>query len=549
MSKSQTTTLSAPYTGQREFQAKATGYVFDLLCDEWKIDYKKTIYLKWMHEKKFDDSTFIDLRLALANAAKFFAPTSIQTHCSRLKLISEHLDTNEFEAWWLTLSKNLKVSVKDTLAAITQHFPSVILQPLYEIVKNISTKKGGHTHAGLMLDSKKGSYSDIELDNIHEALRIESSKCLSEKIIGSIQFTNFRNTIMSQLLMAISRRPTQLRQIKWCDVLPVGTKFVSPKEKNDDWTPITQHLFSDVEQLHLRTFIGKDGEFRYNAESRSHRLEPKFSKLLLHYFRIYQDFLVQELYKNNLELTKDEIKEVMTCLPMFPVHRLFKANFNSKKAIFNSASITSQAYHLTSDNIQQGITSLFKKLSPKSDRHPSIGILLHNNRWRHTQLTRAARIGLSPALICNITGVTIEAIRPYLDLKVQERVTIDEAYAGNLIIQRFDSVSISELKDKSEFNINNEFDEEIGHKLNPENCSSCESKGGAPMACYPCSNFRPLETANHQQYLDKAKRKLKINRQSGHPATTRMLTKIILYITATIIECNERAKQKLGKKS
>ncbi len=66
------------------------------------------------------------------------------------------------------------------------------------------------------------------------------------------------------------------------------------------------------------------------------------------------------------------------------------------------------------------------------------------------------------------------------------------------------------------------------------------------MACYPCDNFRPLETANHQQYLDKAETKLVINSQSAHPATVKRLEKIILYIKVTIAICEERKTAKLG---
>lgn len=67
------------------------------------------------------------------------------------------------------------------------------------------------------------------------------------------------------------------------------------------------------------------------------------------------------------------------------------------------------------------------------------------------------------------------------------------------------------------------------------------------MGCYPCDNFRPLETANHQQYLDKAERKLAINSQSGHPATVKRLQTIILYIRVTIMLCEERKTMKVGE--
>ncbi|QFI38138.1 hypothetical protein FR932_09925 [Moritella marina ATCC 15381] len=547
MNKKQFANLKHIYKGQREFTSKEDGYTFDFLCDSWELGYKKSLYLEWMHKVDLDEFTFLDLRLAIAHAAKSSAHGSMVAHCYYLKSIAEHLDLSAFEAWWLTLNNIKKKGVKSALTAIFTRYASKTLKPLYDAIKDFSTEIIS-MRGGAILDSKKGSYSQIEQDNIQEALRIETSECLSQPVKASQQFTRFRNVIASQLITAITRRPTQLRQIKWCDTLPVGTTFTSPKETNGNWEPLTQHMFSDVEQLHIRTFKGKDGRFRYNAEPRSHRLEPNFSHLILRYFQAYQEFLIHQLNEKGVYLNKDEINEIMMCLPLLPDQTLFSSNFTSKKELFNAVSITSEAYHSSATSIRNSIKYLFKKLNPASDRHPMEGVMLSNNRWRHTQLTQAAKLGFSPAQISNITGVTINAIQPYLDLKVQVRVKVDEAYAGNHIIKLFDSISVAELQKKAGFSVKNEFDEEMGYKLTPANCSSCESKGGAPMACYPCNNFRPLETANHQQYLDKALHKLKKNAQSGHPATTKMLKKIIIYIKATIAECNERAILKLGGK-
>jgi hypothetical protein len=140
----------------------------------------------------------------------------------------------------------------------------------------------------------------------------------------------------------------------------------------------------------------------------------------------------------------------------------------------------------------------------------------------------------------------VQSIQSYLDLKAPERVIIDQAFAGNSVIRRFDSISSKELQQHPGFVVKSPFDEEMGHKLNPANCASCQSKGAAPMGCYPCDNFRPLETANHQPYLDKAERKLAINNQSAHPATVKRLQTIITYIRVTIALCEERKNLKVG---
>lgn len=545
MSHSHIATLKKEYDGQRIFNAREDGYSFDVLSDTWELGYKSYLYLNWMNE--LNTNTYLDLRLAIAHTAKHYTSRSLNSHVSTLKSIVKYLDIYDFQAWWLTLD-TYKKNVRNSIYALCHPrngYTCHTLQPLFDTVKDENLKRQNVMKG--ILDPKTGAYSEVEHDNILESLRTETKQVLEGEILSQNKFTALRNVIASQLLLALIRRPTQLVQLKWCDVLPVGETFLSHKEPNLNWKPITQHLFSDVEQLHVRTFKGKDGQFRGDAESRSHRLESDFSRLLLRYYQVYEYFLLYSLSTQYISLSEDETKELMRCLPVLPNKSLFSSNFESKTELFISNSDTSKAYHITSDALGTNIRNLFgNKLKPNSDRCPNDSLYLGNNRWRHTILTQGAKYGLSPAHLAAITGVTIQSIIPYLDLKTSERIKIDEAYAGNHIIKRFDSLSVKELQAHDDFKVKSRFDEEIGHKLNPANCSSCQSKGGAPMACYPCDNFRPLETANHQQYLDKAERKLVINSQSAHPATVKRLKKIILYIKATIAICEERKTAKLG---
>jgi hypothetical protein len=547
MNKSQISTLKKEYTGQRTFSARENGYTLDVLSDEWKVGYKNTLRLGWMNELNVDAATFLDLRLVLAYSASRLASSTLLTYVTTLKTITNYLDINEFNAWWLTLD-SYKKSVRSALALFCKcrdEYHSATLSPLYDSIKESNLGSSNRTKG--ILDIKIGAYSEIEHDNILEELRIETLQALNGDIFTPHKFTRLRNVIASQLMVAIVRRPCQLKQIKWCDVLRIGQEFQSHKEPDRYWQPITQHLFSDVEQLHLRTFKGKNGKFRFNAESRSHRLEPDFSLMLLRYYHVYESYLLHHLHKSNITLSSDETTELMRRSPLLPDQSLLHSYYQSKSDIFMAISDTSEAYHMKSDAITNSVSYLFKtKLNAQSDRLPSNPLALSNNRWRHTQLTQAVRQGFSPAQVASITGVTIEAITPYVDLKARERVKIDQAYADNHIIKRFDTVSVKELLNEKAFCIKSQFDEEMGYKLNPENCSSCKSKGGAPMGCYPCDNFRPLETANHQQYLNKAQRKLEINSQSGHPSTVKRLKKIIIYIKATIVLCEERKTLKLG---
>jgi AraC-like DNA-binding protein len=545
MSSLEISSLKNSYEGKSTFQSKEKGYEIDLFSDEWVLGYKKNLYLRWMNALNSD--IFLDLRLAIAHAAKHYAFRSLSSFVSTLKRFCEYLEPAKFEAWWLTLT-SYKKSVRDALFALCKRsqneYRSNILTPLYNIVKDESL--GRNVISKSILDETIGAYSEIERDNLLEAVRIETLNALDNKNTTQKTFTHLRSIIACQLMVAIVRRPCQLTILKWCDILPVGQVFKSHKESNRNWEPLTQHYFSDVGQLHIRTFKGKDGQFRGSAESRSHRLEPDLSELLLQYYLVYEARLCTSLSQNNIVLSGNEKKELMQRLPLLPDQSLFTAEFETKESLFISVSDTSEAFHVSSDALTTNIDRLFnKKLDIKSDRLAHKPLTFKNNRWRHTQLTIAARLGLSPAQIAAITGVTLDAILPYLDLKAPERVKIDEAYAGNSIIQRFDSVSSKHLQQHPDFIVKSPFDEEMGHKLNPANCASCQSKGSAPMGCYPCDNFRPLESANHQQYLEKAERKLAINSQSAHPATVKKLQTIVLYIKVTIALCEERKTLKL----
>lgn len=537
--------LKSRYEGKTTFQSKVEGYEFDLFSDEWVLGYKKTLYLEWMNT--LDSDVFFDLRLAIAHAAKHYTYSSLNPYASILKTLCQYLEPATFEAWWLTLT-DYKKSVRDTLYAFCQRSPeyrSEVLIPLYDLVKEENLGRWDSSKS--IFDETTGAYSEIERDNLLEALRIETLHALDNEFTTTKPFTRLRTVLACQLMVAIVRRPTQLVQLKWCDLLRVGQPFTSHKERNLDWQPLTQHHFSDVEQLHLRTFKGKDGEFRRNAESRSHRLDPNLSTLLLQYYQVYETRLGASLSPCNIALTESETKALMQQLPLFPDQSLFSARFETKESLFRSVSDISEAFHMSSTSLRRNIVYLFnKKLNIKSDRIAHQPLAFKNNRWRHTQLTLAAWMGLSPAQVAAITGVTVDAIQSYLDLKAPERAKIDQAFAGNSVIQRFDSVSSKALQQHPDLVVKSPFDEEMGHKLNPANCASCQSKGAAPMGCYPCDNFRPLETANHQPYLDKAERKLAINSQSGHPATVKRLQTIILYIQVTIALCEERKTLKLG---
>ncbi|WP_198597107.1 hypothetical protein, partial [Vibrio splendidus] len=205
--------LKNSYQGKRTYQSKEMGYEFDLFSDEWLLGYKKPLYLEWMNA--LDCEAFLDLRLAIAHAAKHYAYGSINGHVSILKTICDYLEPTTFEAWWLTLT-DYKKKVRDALCAFNKRsheYSSSLLTPLYDIVKDEKLGKNGGSKS--ILDETTGAYSEIERDNLLEALRIETLHALGSEIATAHPFTRLRNVLACQLMVAIVRRPTQLVKIKW----------------------------------------------------------------------------------------------------------------------------------------------------------------------------------------------------------------------------------------------------------------------------------------------------------------------------------------------
>ena len=138
-----------------------------------------------------------------------------------------YLNIYDFQAWWLTLD-NYKKTARKCLTALCHPrngYASTILQPLYDAIKNENL--GTQNMIKGILDPKTGAYSEVEHDNILESLRIETLQAFEGEILSQKTFTGLRNIMGSQLLAALIRRPTQLVQIKWCDILRVGQMFES----------------------------------------------------------------------------------------------------------------------------------------------------------------------------------------------------------------------------------------------------------------------------------------------------------------------------------
>ena len=528
--------LQPSFDGQRLYHAKNDAYQFDIFDDKWQLGTKDFVYLDWMHNINYDPQTFIDLRVLLAKAASNLGHASVVRFAFGLKTLGNRLDITEFQLTWLSL----KDAYKKILSDLFQFAIKKANFPQFKALADFASKHSPKTKSGSnILDPEKGVYSEIEYDSIKEQLRLATTN-LQKNCNNAQDVHAFSLLIACHLLIALVRRPTQLVQLKWSDVLPVGHKFSDHRSLKKESVPEKEFLFTDIECLHIRTFKGKDGLFRGNAERNSHRLEPDLSSLLLIYRQQYESVFINTLEKQGINLTKDERYQIMLRCPILPEYQLFTMQFETKSNLFNAIGRSSDAFHKTAVSLRQNLGEFCTELNFKSDRINSDDLQLSNNRLRHTVLTSGAQQGLSAPYLASITGVTEQAVQPYIELSFEARLEIDLAFAEKDVLRKFGNMSVKNLQKQSGFVVRNEFDEEIGIRANPANCTSCSSKMGMPLGCYPCDNFTAFDEANHQQYLDKALRKYEVNKLENNPVVLKKLKKIILYIQATIKICEER---------
>ena len=544
------------YGIKRIYRAKNQAYQFDVLDDQWQLGLKETMYLKWMWNANLSPIVVLMFRVALARNAESLAPNSIEAKLNGLKKIRFSLNIPyTFQESYYLLSTQNKKSIFGFFSKIKNddspryQFLEAFFTDVITFFSDVDYPEQ-RTQGQYILDPVKGMYSEDEALQINTALRlsfVQRLQVCAEGVSYRNKDLNGLGTVIAVALnKSIFRRWTQLVELKWIDVLPVGFSFTSHRKVSSCDLPIEEHLFSDVEELHIRTFRGKNGEFRKQAEPRSHRIEPDFSRIILQYRIEYQRRLEACLIDQDIHLNKDEMKEVMFQLPVFPGQELFTVMFDTKQTLFQSLSYLSEAFHKTDNALQATVATFAKSLNLISER-TSKALTLSNNRFRHTVLTNGAWNELDDIALSKITGVTPLAVTPYIDLSTESRLKIDKAFAGKKIFKQFGMLSVGELSQSEQFKIMNEFGEEQGVLHKALDCSTCASKLGRPIGCYGCNNFRPHVEANHKKNLEKAQKKLIFNQEGGgSPVTIRKLEKSIIYIQATMQMCNEYHAVKRG---
>ncbi|WP_157378653.1 hypothetical protein [Aliagarivorans taiwanensis] len=351
--------------------------------------------------------------------------------------------------------------------------------------------------------------------------------------------TSFCYLVAARFMQVLVRRPANLIQLKWSDVIPVGATYM-----NKEYDIKLKYEFSDESELQVRIWKAKQKNlFRQAPEREPLLLNSRASYEVMLYKQEYIRRLNLRLNSLDINLTNREMLELISQCPLFFDSQLFATKFASKEQLFDSIGLESQAFHLQPENFRSAIAGMVKKLNIKSERAPSGTLKVGNNRIRHTVGTRAARSGLSKIQIAKLMGNTPRAAQVYIDLSNEQRASIDEKFAGNTFLISAFSTSITELLSSPDYVIEDEYGCQAGQAKSQHGCSQCtESR---PIGCYGCDNFLALLTGNHRSILEQAKTKLELREQLGEPTLALgRLSMQIQYIEATIGACDAILEQK-----
>lgn len=536
--------LKQQYGDEANFVSKA-GFPFNAFDDIWTLDglgrAGTSAKLDWMHEKGYSDADFIFIRMVIADKAVTLAANTISGTLGTLKnLPCPITDIEWLKRAWATLSQSIQAAVIRTFSWLEnadQKRFSLIHKWVLERKKAVKFK--GY-------DAEKGAYSDIENQSIFTGLnqRINVLQALGFELKERSKFrvscvgklTSFGLVLGNLLLVAIVRRPAQLIQLKWNDIIPVGASFDDARISTD-----SEYEFVDVEQLQIRMYKAKIGAtFRGEIEIHPLYFNHELSKSILFYRKEYQRRLLMWLEELGIYLSDEESIEIMSRCPVFYQDSLFKTKFEDKQQLFSAISENGQGFHHNSTCFIASLKSSAEKIPLKSDRVPLKKLRISNNRVRHTVISNGVRQGLDDIQLAKITNVTVAAVKPYIDFSHEARVLIDNKFDKSKFLINAFSVTVSELKQKPEYSIIDEFDQEIGRVKGLINCESCKVKQAKPMGCYGCENFIAMHGADHQSQLEKAKFKLQINQESGESETVLQKLKTqIFWIELTILKCAE----------
>lgn len=367
----------------------------------------------------------------------------------------------------------------------------------YEYLNEATFKGNEKGRAVLTMDSKEGSFSDIELTLIQTAVNNAYSK-------GEILLSDF---LLIWLFMIYGSRPIQLAQLKVCDLL-------APRRKDNS-----------IEYI-IKIPRAKN-RMKARSEFKERIVPPSLGKVL---------FLYVKEMKNDFK----NIIEDSNQAPLF-----------SEKEKKRSSELE---YHMSSDRIRLRIQKVINNFNLISER---TGEKLHitPTRFRRTIGTRAATEGHGELIIAEIldhtdtqnSGVYVQAT-PEIIKRIDKAIALQmapiaQAFAGVLVI---DKSSAKRADDPSSDIIDPNIDESC------KAMGKCGSFGFcgllSPLACYTCSSFQAWDDGPHEKLLLHLLAKREELMETTDARIASINDNTILAVAQVVDECNRlKIKNNTGK--
>ena len=394
-------------------------------------------------------------------------------------------------------------------------------------------------------DVETGAFSTFERNDIQEKLNAysirathpEEAEELAKELTLNCNTVTALDVMASFLVLRLTqtytRRPAQLRLLKWCDLKPsvAGT-------------------FSDGDEAFLMMpMVKQQGDTKERIiETHPHIVTSDLLKEITAYRDLYKENFFRHINNTTtFELTAEEEEFLFQYLPVFPHHTLFTTDFtesiHDKRELISFFRESIDGFTARAGNLRDKVGVLAKRLDFTSDR--VIDMSYGPNRVRHDQATEMAADGYGKAHIAAKLGNTPRVAGRYVDMspelraaadqKMQSDKTLPDAFAGRFAEQVRQAVTTN-IED-NEVAIEDLEIGAMGKSAHLPHCLSCSN--GRPIACYGCAEFRPLSTGNHREFLTKVQSEYDKKKDAGYPDKALYAhSHKIKAIKATIIACD-----------
>lgn len=536
--------------------AKNKAFEFIPAAQEWQLDIKWRMNLRFIHESNLSKEQKEDIISLLAFRAQHLSQKGLEkTIWGLIAIFKERPNTftaSSFDkAFKIYVPDSYKGAIKYSIKAFinaANEFKSQVFNAFY---LNHCQNLGGRNAKRRHLDSAKGAHTPAEFDSLFEGARMLIQKMHQELDKPRPFYAKNKNSsvgflmggMLWILMLSILRRPVQLAQIKMGDFRTSDGEFVG-------WGSSNSTILMDYDELKLQTYRAKTGlPPRSDLDTDLHLLNRQNSLLILKYSSKLFLEQIHRLKEVGITLSPSETKDLFKKYPIFPSYTALVSSkrFGSKCDILQYLSFDTLAGHSDVNSLitlsQIAAENILRPIY-FSDRVPDPARVSGNNRIRHTVLTSMAREGVDVHTLAAITGVSVNSVRMYVDMSPEERILVDEILGKNAALSSFGKVRIQDQMYEDDDLAFNEYGDSFGSHEKSSRCTGCREVLPVPLSCYGCDNFNAFVDADHTSERDKAIKKYKFNINNGQSEDSlKRLAKAIEYIDITIIKCEQRKYQ------